>query len=179
MPENKKEYTISVRRANVVAFFFIIPIAFFYMLPFYILWGKNILNSIKSISLTIALLSIPLGIVIHELSHGLVWALFTTKGIRSISFGVKWEYLTPYCHCSEPLKVWQYITGALSPLFLMGILPGVYAMISGDTFIMFFAMFFTWAAGGDIQAVWMLRKFKMGQMVKDHPEDLGFIIVDD
>jgi len=173
-----KEYTISIKRANLVALFLIIPIALFYIVPFYIVWGKNIFVCIKSIRLLWALLSIPLGIIVHELSHGVIWAMFSNKGFRSIRFGIMWEYLTPYCHCSEPLKVWQYIFGGLAPLFIMGFLPGICALITGNAFLMFIAMFFTWAAGGDIQAVWMLRKFKMNQHVIDHPVELGFIVVD-
>jgi hypothetical protein len=44
---------------------------------------------------------------------------------------------------------------------------------------MFYAIFFSAAAGGDIQAVWILRKFKSNQMIKDHPEELGFIVLDE
>jgi hypothetical protein len=58
----------------------------------------------------------------------------------------------------------------------MGILPGIYAMFTGNALWMFFAIFFSCAAGGDIQAVWMLRKFSRSQKVYDHPEELGFII---
>jgi hypothetical protein len=175
---NIREYTISIKRANKLALLFIFPIAILYVLPFYLLWGKNIFVSIKTISLAMALLSIPVGIMLHELLHGAVWAIFAAKGFRSIRFGIKWEYLTPYCHCLEPVKAWQYIAGGIAPVLIMGILPGVGALISGNTFIMFFAMFFTWAAGGDLQSVWMLRKFKIKQLVLDHPEELGFIVID-
>lgn len=176
---HRKEYTINMKRANTVALFLIIPIAIIYIVPFYFIWGKNIFNCIKTISLLWVLLSIPFGIVLHELSHGFVWAMFAERGFHSIRFGIMWQYLTPYCHCSEPLKVWQYMAGGLAPLIIMAILPGIYALITGNSFLMFFAIFFTWAAGGDIQTVWMLRKLKMNQRVTDHPVDLGFILVDD
>jgi hypothetical protein len=176
---DSKEFTISIRQANLVALLLILPIAVVYVLLFYLFWGTNILVCTNSIRLSYALLSIPTGIIIHELSHGIVWAIFAEKGFRAIRFGIKWEYLTPYCHCSDPLKVWQYILGGIAPLILMGVIPAFCALIYGNVFLMFFAMFFTWAAGGDIQAIWMLRKFKMYQKVKDHPVELGFIVVDD
>jgi hypothetical protein len=178
-PTQPKEFTISIKQANIVALVLIIPIMLLYAFPFFLVWHKNILQGIKSISLVIVLLSVPLGIVVHELSHGVVWAVFAKRGFRSIRFGINWEYLTPYCHCSEPLRVWQYIAGGLAPFCIMGFLPAMYAMITGNTFLMFFAMFFTWAAGGDLQAVWMLRRFKMNRWVKDHPADLGFIVLDE
>jgi hypothetical protein len=175
----KKEYTISMKRANAVALFLIIPVAILFIIPFYLVWDRNIFNCIKSIGLLWVLLSIPFGIVLHELSHGVVWAMFAKKGFHSIRFGIMWEYLTPYCHCSEPLKAWQYICGGIAPLMIMGVLPGIYALITGNTFLMFFAMFFTWAAGGDIQSIWMLRKFNMNQKIVDHPVELGFIVIDE
>ena len=67
------------------------------------------------------------GIVVHELIHGLTWAYFAKKGFKSIRFGVFWEMLTPYCHCSEPLTVRQYCIGALMPLVVLGIIPLVLA----------------------------------------------------
>jgi hypothetical protein len=173
-----KEFIISIKRANLIALILIFPITLFYMLPFYLLWGMNIFNSLKYIDLLFGFILIPVGIVVHELSHGLVWVLFSSGKFRSLRFGIKWEYLTPYCHYIEPLKVWQYIAGGVAPLIVMGVIPGIFALITGNSFLMFFAMFFTWAAGGDIQSVWMLRKFKASQKVIDHPEDLGFIVIE-
>ncbi len=115
----------------------------------------------------------------HELLHGITWAFFTKKGFRSIRFGVKWEFFTPYCHCTEPLRVWQYIVGGLMPLMVMGLAPWIYAMIEGNAQVVFFGIFFSIAAGGDIQSVWLLRKFKSNQLIYDHPETLGFILEDE
>ena len=39
---------------------------------------------------------------------------------NSITFGVIWKVLTPYCTCSEPLKKWQYILGDLMPTLILG-----------------------------------------------------------
>jgi len=177
--QTQEEHTISVDRVNLVALIFIVPITLLYALPYYIVWKENVFLSLRLITLGIFLASIPIGIIIHELLHGLTWAVFLPKGLKSISFGIKWEYLMPYCHSSVPLKVWQYVMGGLMPLLFMGIVPAIYALITGSKLMMFFAMFFTWAAGGDIQIVWMLRKFKKNQMVLDHPNDPGFIVLRD
>lgn len=177
--ESGKVYTLSIEKVSIRALIMIIPILIIYALPFYLLWGINVLTVLRFRSIIFLVLFIVIGIIVHELLHGIVWALFAKKGFQSIRFGIKWEYLTPYCHCNESLKVWQYIAGGLAPLIFMGILPGLYAMYSGSALWMFFAIFFSAAAGGDIQAVWMLRKFKSKQMVSDHPDELGFIILDD
>jgi hypothetical protein len=170
---------ISIEKASMRALFMVVPIVIIYALPFYLVWGENVLTALRFRSILFLFLFIVLGIAIHELLHGVVWALFAKKGFRAIRFGIKWEYFTPYCHCIESLKVWQYVLGGLAPLIIMGIFPALYAMYAGNALWMFYAFFFSAAAGGDIQAVWMLRKYKANQRVYDHPEELGFIIPDE
>jgi hypothetical protein len=174
-----EEHTISIEKANIVALILIIPITILYALPYYFIWKENIFGSLKLINLGIFLLSLPVGIGLHELLHGATWALFIRGGFKSIRFGIKWEYLTPYCHSNVPMKVWQYVIGGLMPLIFMGIVPAVISLFIGNKLLMFFAMFFTWTAGGDIQVTCMLRKFGRNQMVLDHPHDPGFIVIRD
>jgi hypothetical protein len=174
-----EEHIISIEKANIIALILIIPVTLIYALPYYFIWKENVFSSLKLITLGIFLLSLPVGIILHELLHGITWALFVPGYFKSISFGIKWEYLTPYCHSSAPLKVWQYVIGGLMPLIFMGIVPAIFSLFIGFKLLMFFAMFFTWAAGGDIQVIWMLRKFGRNQMVLDHPNDPGFIVIKD
>jgi len=176
--ENGKVHTLSIEKASARAILMIFPILILYALPFYLIWGKNVLTALRFRSILFLFLFIVLGIITHELLHGVVWAMFSKRGFRSIHFGIKWEFFTPYCHCSESLKVWQYVLGGLAPFFFMGFLPAIFAMYTGNALWMFYAIFFSAAAGGDLQAVWMLRKFKLSQMVHDHPEELGFILSD-
>jgi hypothetical protein len=175
---NDKVFTISVARANVIALVLLIPESLIFALPFFLIWGTNVFTVLRFRSFLFLSLFILLGAALHELLHGLTWLVTTGKGFRSIRFGIKWQYLTPYCHSNEAMKVWQYVAGALTPLVFMGIIPAGWALFNGSALLMFFGIFFTWAAGGDIQAVWMLRKFKRNQMIYDHPEELGFIIKD-
>lgn len=174
--EGKKVYTISIARANKIALLLIFPIVAVLAVPYYLIWGVNVLHQISFPSLAFLFLFIIGGILIHELLHGITWAVFAKKGFHSIRFGIKWEYLTPYCHCTESLKVWQYIAGGLMPLLIMGIIPSAWAMVRGNAIVMFYGIFFSAAAGGDIQSIWLLRKFKSTQLIYDHPEELGFIL---
>lgn len=177
--KGRRMHVLSLADANRFALLLLVPVLLLFAFPYYLIWGENAFLALKFRSFLFIVLFILGGVVVHELLHGLVWALFAKGGFRSIRFGVKWEYLTPYCHCNKPLKVWQYIAGGLAPLFVMGIIPAVYALVTGQTLIMFFGIFFTWTAAGDILAVWMLRKFKAQQWVYDHPKELGFILEED
>ena len=174
--KGRKVYTLSLDRLNVVALFFIIPVLLVFGLPFYLLWGENVLTALRFRSLLFLVLFIISGVVIHELLHGVVWALFSKRGFRSVHFGIKWEFLTPYCHCTEPLRVWQYILGAIAPVLFMGLLPAVWALVKGNTLVMFFGIFYIWTAAGDLLAIWILRRFDRNQLIYDHPEELGFIL---
>jgi hypothetical protein len=174
--DGRKMYILSVLQASKFALVFFIPLLLIMVLPFYLVWGVNALLAIKFRFFIFLVLFVVVGVALHELLHGVVWALYAKRGFRDIRFGIKWEYLTPYCHCISPLKVWQYIAGGIAPLILMGLAPAVWAMFTGNNLIMFFGIFYTWTAAGDILAVWMLRKFRREQLVFDHPEELGFIL---
>lgn len=68
-------------------------------------------------------------VIVHELIHGLTWSFFTRAGFKSISFGMIWEMMTPYCTCRKPLKKAQYVTGAIMPCLILGIIPCIAACL--------------------------------------------------
>lgn len=173
--ENKKieEYTMGFGTANLLAVILAIPILAINLIPFVLIWDYDTFKTGKDIFMDYFLIIIAGGIIIHELLHGLTWGYFAANGMKSIKFGIKW--LTPYCHCKEPLKVKHYKIGGAMPLIIMGIIPSIIGLIIGHGLILTFGIFFTWAAGGDIIALYMLRKLDNNIYVSDHPEKMGFI----
>lgn len=119
------------------------------------------------------------GIIVHELIHGLTWGLYAKSKFKSISFGVMWKMLTPYCHCSEPLKVPHYAIGALMPLIILGLIPAVVAICLGSLFWLNMSIIFIAAAAGDIMIVWNLRKEKRNNMILDHPTEAGYLVYEE
>ncbi|MDO4512095.1 MAG: DUF3267 domain-containing protein [Bacteroidales bacterium] len=119
------------------------------------------------------------GIVVHELIHGIVWAVLVPGGWKSISFGVKIKELMPYCHCSEPLVVRHYLMGALAPLVVLGIVPLVAGVALCSVGWMAFGILFVAAAGGDIMVSWLLRSQAPTAKVLDHPSEPGCIIYEE
>lgn len=171
-----KEWTMDIGKANLYAITLIIPIGILFFLPFMIFWGASpIGSSFRNLNFYVWFV-IFAGIIAHELLHGLTWALFASEKFKSIKFGVNWQYITPYCHCKEPLKVKHYLAGAAMPLIVLGILPSIYAIVSGKADFLIFGTFFSWAAGGDIIAMFAMRKLNKNTLVSDHPDKLGFII---
>lgn len=171
------EVVASIEQAARLSLLTAFPVLCLYVAPY---WLINHVNPFMEIDLAgsiwLLVLVIP-GIVIHELIHGFFFAIFSKKGFRSIRFGIKWEYLTPYCHCKVPVRVWQYAFGALAPLLILGVGPALAGYLLSDFYWILFGVFFTWAAAGDVLSVWLLRRFPASWMVKDHESNLGFYVM--
>ena len=186
IPDNytKQELTIDPAKAQTAAFLYFIPFLILFVVPYYILWKqnlsiaecKNVLSAYGKWGILVIPVVVLLGIIIHELIHGLTWSVFTKKGLRSISYGIIWKWLTPYCHCSEPLSVRHYIIGGIMPAIILGFLPCVFAILTGSLSLLVFGLFFTLAAGGDFMIINMLRNEPMQNLVQDHPSKIGCFI---
>ncbi|GAA0890857.1 hypothetical protein GCM10009122_05360 [Fulvivirga kasyanovii] len=172
-----RAYTLQGTSVNLLAFLFLIPILLAFALPYILLYGYLAFHhGLSSFISVYFLITLPAGIVAHELLHGAVWAYFARGGFNSVSFGFNSKALAPYCHCKEPLTVKQYAMGGAAPGLLMGILPAIVAIAIANDWLLIFGIFFTWAASGDMMTLWMLRKFRGDQMVSDHPDEIGFYI---
>lgn len=181
----KEKLTIDIVKANVFSILLLIPILILFGLPYYLLWHgsldtSNIMDSLLHRNTRFGgfyiLAILLLGIIAHELIHGITWAFFARKGFRSIKMGVLWKFLTPYCHCKEPMRVRQYMIGAIMPAVILGFIPAVGAIITGHFGLLVFGMIFTLAAGGDFLIINLIRKEKMDDLVLDHPSEAGCYI---
>jgi len=182
LPEGYKRemLTIDIVKANIFAILLAIPVALIYGIPYVLLWHNkigaasqssgNIFHGVNMLIITGIML---LGIVVHELIHGVTWAIYAKRGFRSIRFGIMLKLLTPYCHCKEALQVKHYIIGAIMPAIILGLLPAIYGIATGDHGIVMFGGFFTIAAGGDFMIIHLLRNERMETMVQDHPSEAG------
>lgn len=171
-------YTTSVQKANLFSFVLAIPVIVIYLAPFMAIWTHTPLKAgWESWKMNIIPVFI-VGTVVHELLHGLVWMFYAKGGFRVIRFGIKWGFLTPCCHCKKPLKKNAYLLGVVMPLIVTGFIPAGYGMVTGDAFYLIAGILFTLVAGGDIMALWMLRKVKKHQWVADHPDEFGFVVLE-
>ncbi len=73
-----------------------------------------------------------------------------------------------------------YRIGAVMPLILLGILPSLYAIAEGQAGLIAFGLFFTFAAGGDMLILWLLRDIPANALVEDHPTRAGcYVLVEE
>lgn len=182
----REKRTIDLAKANGVGCIMYLPVLLVYCLPFYLLWDDRISISTflhnfnqgvhPGFFILFFLLALIGGIVLHELIHGATWAIFAKKGWQSIKLGVLWKFLTPYCHCKDPLTVAQYTLGALMPFFILGVLPTVAAYLTGSVGLLTFGIFFTVSAVGDFMIVNMIRREPKGSLILDHPSEAGYYV---
>lgn len=177
----KTDLTVSADKANIIGPLY----GFLTALPFIVLYfltnqkplqweGRGILHTILLIVCYFVL------IILHELIHGLTWSRFTKNGFRSISFGVIWRSLNPYCTCTEPLSKTHYLAGSLMPWFVLGILPCIAALIFQSGYLLIIGVIMAISAGGDLLIAGMIlsRKGEGEMLFLDHPTDIGLVCLE-
>ena len=176
-----RKVAIDIVKANVFSVVILIVSAIVFIVPFLLIWkdkkpAGELLGGFADWSITVIL--VIAGIVIHELIHGLTWACYAKSGWKSISFGVIWKLLTPYCHCNEPMHIPGYMMGAMMPCVILGVIPSITALFIGSLPLLAWGIFFIAAAAGDIWMIWLLSKENPKSLVLDHPSEAGFYILD-
>ena len=163
-----------------VALKYLLFFALAFGLPYLLIWGirSTPLFSTDSIVLNgiLPLILFFAGIILHELIHGIFFAVYAKKGIRSVRFGIMWKALAPYAHCTEPLKIKQYIIALLAPLILVGIIPAITGIIIGSFLLTAFGIILSAGAAGDLMIYNLIRKENPEDYVQDHPIEAGYFI---
>ncbi len=174
----RTELTISIVKANIFAIGLMVAALVIGLVLFFL---ANDLDSvtIRRVNPLLWILAFAVLIVVHELIHGVSWAIFTEHHFGDIAFGFMKQYLTPYCACAVPLSKGQYIFGALMPLLLVGILPMIVGILSGSFFWLLIGAALVAGAGGDIQIVGNILRYKSEAddiLYIDHPTQAGGVI---
>ena len=178
--EGKRDVSISLERVNILAFpAALLPLAVT-LVPFLILWGgRALLAGGRTLATWYILLPALLGgVVLHEVIHGLSWALLARKPLRSIRFGIQWKTLTPYAHCTEVMTARTYRLGAAMPALLLGGVPAAVGLLLGSGAWVLYGMIFLVAAVGDFIVLWVLRHVPGDVLVEDHPARAGCYVYD-
>ena len=184
-----KEYTLSGRQVNLYGLLFVIPAILIACIPYILIWcdfglvmerNRTAIQYIMESPLWLILVPmvILVGVVLHELIHGIVMAAFAKNGWKSVSFGFNIRAFAPYAHCKEPLSPNAYRLTCVMPCFLLGDIPVLIGWITGDILFLFFGIMFWCAAVGDIMIFWMSRNIT-GGMLQDHPDKIGFLHVEE
>ncbi len=173
---NKRDLSISMKQANVIVVFVSIPVVIIQLAAFIFLHGpQNLGLTWSPVGFVVVLL---LGVVIHELIHGVSWLLFGRKSFSAVKFGFQWKTFTPYAHLREPVEVSAYRLATFMPGFILGILTYILCLLWGSGDLFWFSLFHTSAAGGDWLILWLIRNVKGGMLVEDHPTNAGCYVLE-
>lgn len=176
--QQKVVVTLSGIKLNLLVLVLTIPLWLTVSGTYVLIFGyHNYLSGIRHVLDFKIFLLLFLGIPIHELLHALTWMVLQREGFKNIRFGFNWESLTPYTVYKKPMIMWKYRWGGAMPGLLMGIIPVLVSLIFHKPGLNFVGFLFIWAAMGDVISLWMTRKFANNKLVKDHPDDMGVIIL--
>lgn len=164
--------TMSALRANIMAMVITVPIVIVCLIVYMMIRiGSQGVVEIPGLFLVLLFV----GIVIHELIHGLTWAFYSKKKWKAIRFGVIWKYVSPYCTCDECLSYKAYLLGGIMPTIVLGIIPYVISLFTGNFLLFMFAICLIMGGGGDIYIMLLIRKYKNAIFI-DHPNLIGCVV---
>ena len=176
MNETKRDISIPMNEAASKSLLIAIPIAILQAIPFFLIYGFPAIPA--KVNIIVYGFLLLFGILVHELIHMFAWALFAKKSLEAFKLGFQWQSLTPYAHCKEPMDIQPYRIGSFAPGLLLGILPWLVSLFTGDILLFFFGFLYTTAAGGDFLILWIIRHIKPNTLVEDHPTNAGCYIIE-
>ena len=173
----RKDLTISIEQANMEGMIFPLPFVIIFVILNFIIFKKPITEGYH------LLLFIPgmlLGVVIHELIHGLTWGLVAKDHFKNIEFGFVEKEFTPYCYCGTALSKVKYILGSIMPFIVIGIIPATISLfISNNITLFLISIIMIFGAAGDLTIIWLILKNKSKKksvLYIDHPVDCGVVM---
>ena len=174
----EKDLTISVLRANVMAFVLGLPIIILLLILF-IYKNQSGLYTFSFYGPVVFLVVFAVLVVVHELIHGLFWAIYAKHHLKSIEFGFIVSSLTPYCGCKEMLTKSQYIIGGIMPTVILGIIPAIISIFTGSIFWFAMGELMILSGGGDMTILLKLLRYKSNKkeiLYMDHPYECGLVV---
>lgn len=173
METDVKEQRVTLQpwKANVYGTVF--SILFFVISIF--LYGGEVHFSITLQDLLFFILLIVVGIVIHEVLHGLGFYLSGKVAWSDIRFGVVWKKMIFYACCLQPLPISNYRLAVLLPGLLLGIIPYCIALYAQSLFWYSWSIIMILGAFGDGYILWTLRKFGKETRIADDTDAIGYI----
>ncbi len=175
----KKDYSISIFKANIYSIPILIFIIFILIIPYFLYWGNdNLQTGLKSIKFYVLVPILLVGGIIHELIHAISYVIFGKAAFKEIKIGFHWKNITPYAHCTVPISASAYRISAVLPGIILGFIPGIFSIILGNSLLLVIALFFSIVSCGDFLIIWLIRKVKKEQLVQDHPEKAGCLVIE-
>lgn len=170
----EKDFIISSGKATGLGVVYALPfvIIFGFLYRFFLIERANLLEVSGFSFYVMFIVIIAVSVAIHELLHGIGWAISSGKGWNVVRFNI--SAMMPSCACKAALKKKQYLIGVLTPLVILGLASVVFVFIYPGTVSLLTMMVNFVAAGADLMiAVHVLKEQE--SLILDHPTEAGYI----
>lgn len=171
----EQDITFSSARAIIVGFLCALPfVVLFGVIYRLFLIDRAQLSDAGGITFYImVLVIIAVSVFIHELLHGLGWAIFGKKGWAAIRFNI--SALMPSCTCQAVLTKRQYLAGVLAPFLVLGLGSAIFLWIYPGTISVVTMMVNFVAAGADLMIAVSVCGQPNDVLIADHPSQAGYV----
>ncbi len=178
-PETDKDLSVSMTRATVCTLVISVPLTALLVVLYATIPSKGPagVQLFGVLDILLFLFALAVGVLLHEAIHALGWHWFGHVNRRSIEFGFQIRTLTPYAHATEAMAANGYRAGTVLPAILLGLLPFAVGMVLQSPGVALFGIVMTFAAGGDLLVLWLMRKVDSRALVQDHPSRAGCIVL--
>lgn len=170
----EKDVTFSSGKATVFGVLYALPfITILGLLYRFLLLERAHLSETGGLSFSIMFIAIiVISVVIHELLHGIGWAISSGKGWQAVRFNI--HAMMPSCACKAALKKESYLAGVLAPFVVLGLGSILFVFIYPGTVSSLTMMVNFVAAGADLLIAARVVK-EGGCLIADHPTKAGYI----
>lgn len=170
----EKDVTIPSGKAMVLGIVYALPFVITLGLLYrFLLIERAHLSEVGGLSFYIMFIAIiAISVVIHELLHGIGWAISSGRGWSVVRFNI--SALMPSCACKAALTRGQYLVGVLLPFLVLGTGSAVFLFLyPGTVSVLTMAVNFV-AAGADLLIALRAAR-ERGALIADHPTEAGYI----
>lgn len=171
----EKDVTISSGKAMILGVLYALPfVIIFGLLYRFMLIERAHLSEVGGLSFYVMfIVIIAVSVVIHELLHGIGWAISSGKGRDVVRFNI--NAMMPSCACRGALKKKQYLIGVLTPFVILGLGSVLFVFIYPGTISLLTMIVNFVAAGADLIIAFNVLK-ERDSLIVDHPTEAGYII---
>ncbi|MFP7170684.1 DUF3267 domain-containing protein [Terribacillus sp. 7520-G] len=117
-----------------------------------------------------------IGIILHELLHGVGFVVFGHVKPNQVKYGFSMKDGAAYAHCMTPITLRAYRMALLLPVILTGLVPLLFSYMTGNGILLTVSVILTAGGVGDWIIFRSLTKYEARQFVMDHPTEVGYFI---
>lgn len=161
---NYYTYKLNMTTLNILAIILFIPVGGLV----YLIERND--NYTITLPMTILFILMFLWLIVHEILHGIGFALFKEVNLKNITFGMFLEKGVFYCMCKQNIGKKVILTSLLFPVTIIGVITLIIGMIINNYELVFLSILNIVSSIGDIvMTIYFLKC----------PKDIIYLDLDD